>query len=52
MSETPGDTELRQWLDTRLADPQWVAKIRARSDEADAQMRAMGLSDFPEGDPA
>lgn len=35
--------DIRSWLDKKLADPEWVAKMKARSDEADAQIREMGL---------
>lgn len=31
------------WLAEKLKDPEWVAKIKSRSDEANRQMRERGL---------
>jgi hypothetical protein len=35
--------QVKQWVDRKMEDPKWVAKIKTRRDEAYAQMRAMGL---------
>ncbi len=37
------DEQLEKWLAAKLDDSKWVVKIRARSDQAKAQMRRMGL---------
>ena len=42
-SVTVSEDTIREWVAEKLKDPAWVAKMRVRSDEADAQMRAMGL---------
>lgn len=34
---------VKEWVDRKLEDPKWVAKIKTRRDDAYAQMRAMGL---------
>ncbi len=35
--------QLKAWVAQKLGDPKWVAKMKARSDKSDAQMRSRGL---------
>jgi hypothetical protein len=36
-------SEAQGWIKSKLDDPAWVAKMKARSDKADALLRTRGL---------
>ena len=41
---TVTEEQLEAWLERKLQDPEWVAKIRRRSEEANALIRTLGAA--------